>query len=377
MRILFTRFPLESAYGGAEVQTLSLMKGLIARGHGVAFLGSCPTLLRLCEEQGILSGELTIGPPPVTKWSAMSFLWRKKAMRDRLVSAVQEFGALDAIVMLSLTEKLLLTPFALARGMRVLWVEHDRVGRWLTLSPWLPMLRRVSKGVTIVTVSNLSRKIYVEQLKFAPQNVVAVGNGIDPTRLEGGAALQRPSHSILHVGTVARLSSDKGIDVLLNAITALPGVTLDILPTGGNGSDAARIRSLTEKINRSGERVRILPPSSENIGAFYRSLDVFMLASREHDPCPLAPMEALWVGTPTILTDACGTAGYLKNGGEAIVVPAGSVTALQAALSEMQNVTKRQSFAKQGQQAAQERFSLDQMLDRYQALLTSHQASGT
>ena len=33
MHILFTRFPLESAHGGAEVQSSSLMKGLKARGN--------------------------------------------------------------------------------------------------------------------------------------------------------------------------------------------------------------------------------------------------------------------------------------------------------------------------------------------------------
>lgn len=371
MRILFTRFPLESAFGGAEVQTLSLLRGLIVRGHGVAFLGSCPVLLKLCEENEILSGELTIGPPPVTKWGAMSFLWRRKAMQDRLVSAVQEFGPLDAIVMLSLTEKLLLTPFALARGMRVLWVEHDRVGQWLTFNPWLPMLRRVSKGVTIVTVSDLSRKIYVEQLKFASANVIAIGNGIDPRRLEGEGKYMRPSGTALHVGTVARLSQDKGVDLLLDAVRDMPDVTLDILATGEHGSDERRIRTLVEQCNVAGERVRLFPSSPTGIGAFYRSLDVFVLPSREHDPCPLAPAEAMWMGTLVILTDACGTVGYVKNGEEAIVVPAGSAVALRDAIHEMQNPIKRQFLAQNGQRAAQERFSLARMVSAYEALFTS------
>ena len=64
MKILFTRFPLESAYGGAEVQTLSLMKGLRDRGHAIAFAGSCKTLLRLCREEGFPVIELRIGPRP-------------------------------------------------------------------------------------------------------------------------------------------------------------------------------------------------------------------------------------------------------------------------------------------------------------------------
>jgi len=50
MNILFTRFSLESAYGGAEVQTLSLMKGLKEKGHEMIFLGSCPVLLEQTEK---------------------------------------------------------------------------------------------------------------------------------------------------------------------------------------------------------------------------------------------------------------------------------------------------------------------------------------
>lgn len=370
MKILFTRFPLESAFGGAEVQTMALLQHLTQRQHGVAFLGSCPTLLRLCGEAGILAGELLIGDPPVTKWGAISFLWRKKSMQQRLIAALREFGPLDAIVMLSMSEKLLLTPFAVERGLRVLWVEHDRVGRWLSSNPWLPMLRSASKGATIVTVSELSRNIYVEQLGFASERVVAIGNGVDPQHLAGGETSPRPERTALHVGTVARLSHDKGVDLLLEAVRDLPDVTLDIMATGENRSDETAVRSLAAQINEDRERVRFIPSSSTGIGAFYQSLDVFVLPSREHDPCPLAPAEALWMGTPVILTDACGTAGYLKQEEEALIVPAGSVTALRDALQTMRNTAFRQTLAKRGHAAALERFSIERMIDRYEQALT-------
>jgi len=110
MKILFTRFPLESAYGGAEVQVLSLMEGLIKQDHKVRFFGSCPILLRECKRRKIPVTQLTIGPPPVTKWGAVSFLWRQKGMKKLLEQAVDHLPKADAVIMLSLTEKLLLTP---------------------------------------------------------------------------------------------------------------------------------------------------------------------------------------------------------------------------------------------------------------------------
>src|SRR5262245_15941040 len=74
MHILFTRFPLESRMGGAEVQTLVLMKGLRDRGHDVMFLGSCHVLLEETGKLRIENKKLKIGPPPVTKWHVVNFL---------------------------------------------------------------------------------------------------------------------------------------------------------------------------------------------------------------------------------------------------------------------------------------------------------------
>src|SRR3989344_7616499 len=92
MRILFTRFPLESHFGGAEVQTLSLMKGLMEKGHEVSFLGSCATLLRAVSDQrlAISTKRVHIGPPPVTKWHSISFLWRMRRMKRKLIASVDE-----------------------------------------------------------------------------------------------------------------------------------------------------------------------------------------------------------------------------------------------------------------------------------------------
>src|SRR3990167_4898038 len=103
MYTLFTRFPLESHFGGAEVQTLSLMKGLRERGHEVSFLGSCPILFEESTKSQIPSTKLEIGPPPVTKWDAISFLWRQKQMQQLLMNHLQATPyKLQAMYMLSL-----------------------------------------------------------------------------------------------------------------------------------------------------------------------------------------------------------------------------------------------------------------------------------
>src|SRR3989338_4926158 len=80
--------------------------------------------------------------------------------------------------MLSLTEKILLTPWALQQGIKVYWVEHDRIGHWLTWNPWLPILCKLSKNVTTFVVSEFSRKLYLN-LGWPPEKTVAIPNGVN------------------------------------------------------------------------------------------------------------------------------------------------------------------------------------------------------
>ncbi len=378
MRLLFTRFPLESAFGGAEIQTLSLMKGLSGRGHAVAFLGSCPILIEETAKLKLPHAKLLIGPPPVTKWNALSFLWRKQKMKERLALALTSFDRIDAIIMISLSEKLLLTEVAVRRGIRVFWMEHDRVGPWLSKNPWLSTLRKLSGTVTTVCVSELSRKIYID-LRWEPDSVVAIANGVDRKRFDATAAHQKPSPQppspllgrggLLHVGCIARLSPEKGVDVLIQAVGTMPNVQLTIV---GTGPDEGYLRKLATNIHdaemQSAERIRILP-RADDLGSFYRSLDALILPSRENDPFGLVTAEAMLCGTPVIVTDQCGIAGYLESGKDAIVVKANSEEALRQGITQLLNTALRSRLSEEGKRTAEQKFSLETMLRNYEKLL--------
>lgn len=379
VKILFTRFPLESSYSGTEVQTMSLMHGLIARGHAVAFLGSCPILLKLCREQGIAHAKLDIGAPPVTKVGAITFAIRKRHMKRLLVTALREFHGLGAVCMLSLSEKLLLTEEAHSRGIGVYWIEHDHVGRWLTKNPWLPMLRRMSSKATTVAVSSLSRKVYAD-LKWQGK-LVAIPNGADRDHLEASTLRQaqgkpktakrghtstlRQAQSVT-VGCVARLTPEKGIDLLIDAVKDLPKIYLNIL---GKGKQEKKLRAQVAKLGME-DRVEFTPTAS-HIGSFYKSLDVNVLPSRVLDPFGLAPAESMMMGVATVVTDACGICDELQNGKDSLVVKANSADALKKALITLSNPKRRSEIAKEGLKTARKKFSIDTMVSAYENLLAS------
>lgn len=373
MKILFTRFPLESAFGGAEIQTLSLMQGLIARGHAVSFAGSCPILLAKCREAGIPTVASHIGAPPVTGWGAISFVWRKVGMRKKLQALLAQYTDLDAIVMLSLSEKLLLTDIAQAQGIKVVWLEHDRIGRWLTGNPWLKTLLGQSNKATTVAVSELSRNMYIA-MGWDANKVIAVANGIDEKRVMVspsnhdalGATLRRTQgDTSLHLGCIARLSYEKGIDLLIRAMADLPPkITLEIV---GKGKEQQALQFLIDRLHLA-NRVHITPPIPD-LTAVYERIDALLLPSRDNDPFGLVAAEAMLLGVPVVVTDACGIAGYLTDGKDAIIAKANSVSALEDAIKRMLDVEDRMALSTEGQKTAKEKFTVGRMVDEYEKVL--------
>ena len=367
MKILFTRFPFESAHGGAEAQTLSLMKGLKKRGHAVAFLGSCPTLLVLCEQHKIPCAPLDIGLPPVSKKTLLSFLWRKKAMKQKLEGAFKQFceHGLDAIFMLSLSEKLLLTQTSVDSGIPTFWIEHDSIGPWLTRNPLLRSLRKLNKLVTTIGVSKLSRKLYVN-LGWDSDKTISIPNGIDALRFYNIKQLgECETFDRPRIGCVARLAKEKGVDLLIKAMRDVPYAHLSIV---GLGPEHDNLEKLIGKLDLD-DRVTIIPRKG-NLAAFYRSIDIFVLPSRSHDPFGLVACEAMILDVPVIVTDACGIAEELEHEKDAYIVKANSKEALAEGMSDLLNdEKKRREIAHVGQKKAHSEFTEASMIDRYEQLI--------
>jgi glycosyltransferase involved in cell wall biosynthesis len=363
MRILFTRFPLESAHGGAENQTLWLAAGLRDRGHEVSFLGSCPVLLQTFSSSGFPAITLDIGQPPVTKFNALSFLWRRTKMQQKLQKAIDAMPKpFDAVFMLSFSEKLLLTSWLRRKGIKVFWIEHDRIGRWMTKNPWLPALKKSAKDAMIICVSELSRRLMIH-VGFDEERVIAIPNGVPiapPT-------FPRPFSREMRVGCIARFSPEKGIDILIQAVNDLPNITLSIV---GTGSEEGYLRTLiTQDAERMGTNRIHLLSSVENLDAFYEEIDVLILPSSDHDPFGLVAAEAMMRGIPVIVTDACGIAEYLKNGEDILVAKAGDPRSLSVCIQRLLDPEAKASLGKRGQEAARERFSLATMIDAYEQYL--------
>ena len=157
----------------------------------------------------------------------------------------------------------------------------------------------------------------------------AVSNGVDLDAFSPGpAAHDGPGEKELRLGyglpdgvpviaSVGRLSPEKRVDVLIEAVARLgsgPGEAGPVLALAGTGPDAGRLQALAARLGVPG-RVRFLGfvPGGDLPG-LYRLADVFAIAS-EAELQSLATMEAMASGLPVVAVDA-GALGELVHQGE-------------------------------------------------------------
>jgi glycosyltransferase involved in cell wall biosynthesis len=129
------------------------------------------------------------------------------------------------------------------------------------------------------------------------------------------------------IGFVGRLSREKGADVLVDALTHLRDLPVQ-LSVLGDGADAPVLRQRAQELSVA-ERVRWhgAVPAAHRL---FRAFDVFVLSSRT-EGTPIALFEAMAAGVPVVAT-AVGGVPDVVSPAEALLVPSDDPAALSGAL---------------------------------------------
>jgi glycosyltransferase involved in cell wall biosynthesis len=139
---------------------------------------------------------------------------------------------------------------------------------------------------------------------------------------------------------VARLIPKKGIDLLLRAFAAAPGLSGWTLHVLGDGADRARLELLAGELDVA-ERVHFAGarPHAECLTAI-RSAGIVALPCRtapngDKDGIPVVLMEAMAGARAVVAGDLPAIRELIDNGVTGLLVPPDSVAALAAALTEL------------------------------------------
>ena len=364
-RILVTRFPFSSRLGGEELHTLRLMKSLGERGFEVRFLGSDPVLFEAFESGDfghVKTTKFWLGPCPVSKKNLLIFLILSPLLFGLgigLLFWARFVWKIESIYMHSLGEKILLTLPAKLLGFKTLWLEHARLGKWLTGSPLFPIYKLLSRAAIIVVTSHAMGDVFDEL--GLPAKVISCGLILDkkePLRSEIAAFMDK-GFCVIHV---ARLTVDKGVDMMVRTVDIQPHTRLVMLGDG----------PLKEDILSFEDSGRVLQMDSLPRGqlmSLYEKADVLVLASTEMDPFGMVVAEAMAMGTAVIATKKCGITKDLTHGENALVVDA-NLKEIGTAIQTLKNDEKlKKKLQKNGQKFALKTYDFEHMVDAFEQLI--------
>jgi glycosyltransferase involved in cell wall biosynthesis len=156
--------------------------------------------------------------------------------------------------------------------------------------------------------------------------------GIDERLLDEPPAAAPWRWRLAYVG---RIDRQKGVDTALTALAQLPAqATLTVWGTGDDRyieemKALASARGLADRARFEGFA------EGERLRRAYTDADVVVFPVRWNEPFGLVPLEAMALGRPVISTLRGGTAEYIRDGENALVIPADDPRALARAVERL------------------------------------------
>lgn len=134
---------------------------------------------------------------------------------------------------------------------------------------------------------------------------------------------------------VGRIDRQKGIDTAVGALAHLPeAATLTVWGTG----DQSYVQEMTDQARTLGlgDRVRFAGwADAGRLCEVYAGADAVLFPVRWEEPFGLVPIEAMAAGCPVVATARGGSAEFLRDGDNALIVPADDPAAMATALGRL------------------------------------------
>lgn len=247
----------------------------------------------------------------------------------------------------------------LAPGVRVVAVDH---------SPVPAHNREVILGKRALMAMTSANVAVSQSLAQHIESVVGQRRGSMRVIYNGIPDLEpRPAPRHRHqppvVGTVARLSREKGIDVLLQALTRLPDVMCVVV---GDGQERTELHRLARELDVA-DRVSWLG-WREDARELLHGFDIFVLPSR-FEGFGQVLVEAALAECPVVATDVIGTSEALVDGETGLLVPPEDPESLSRAIRELLDHGERGAeMGRRGRLVALGRFQPATAAHEYESL---------
>jgi glycosyltransferase involved in cell wall biosynthesis len=210
-----------------------------------------------------------------------------------------------------------------------------------------------------VAVGDRAARMLEDMVGLEPGSVRTIYNGVPDVPVEPAA---RSADGPV-IGSLGRITYQKGYDVLVRALAALPGVSAVVV---GDGPERRAIEALAGRLGVQ-DRFEIVG-WRDDARRYLGALDIFVLPSR-FEGFPLSIVEAMLAGTAVVASDIGSIAEAVVPGETGLLVPPDDPEGLAAAIRELlDDPARRRTLSEAARSRARRHFTSSVMAARYQEL---------
>lgn len=367
MRVAFVLNALRT--GGAEIHTVTLAQELRERGHDTLLL---PLVhLDQVEPRGVPVADVRGNSP--TDIAAMKrlaanlrdfqaeFIFTVNERPTIYAHAAQFFGAPRV-------------PIAAIYHTTVLQTTAQRINNLIAR----PFIRR---SEALIFVSD-GQQAYCLGRGMTARHVETIHNGIDGKRFSAAVAAAHRSAKRAEldfasddfvIGLSAAFRREKNHVQAVEAVSTLrgKGVSARLLLVGegpfqGVVRDRAAALGLSDHVFFAGRQSDVVP--------WLSACDVGVLTSVAVETFSLAALEFMGLGVPCVLSELGGASEMIEPGDNGYLFPVGDTPALVAKLEKLTDPVHRREAGQAAEARVHSLFTVDTMVDRYDALLSKIRA---
>jgi len=238
-------------------------------------------------------------------------------------------------------------------------------------------LRRGVFGLAdeVFAVSYQLRDMLARRSGFPSRKLKVIHNGVDTRRFRPDTVSRHRFRAELGVseeefciGCVGRLSKIKDYPTILRAAGALSESSVRWrLFIAGSGSELQELQALVAATPALHGKVRFLGPI-DRVPEFLNAMDAYVLSSL-CEGISNSLLEAMAVGVPVIASDTGGNPEVVVDGECGLLFPVGDFQRLAQQLVLLQGTKElREGLGRRALQRVAEQFSLDAMVQQYEAM---------
>jgi len=306
----------------------------------------------------------------IGNWHLRQELFRLcRKLRPTIVHS-RNLSGLDALV-----------PARLAGVAHCVHGEHGWDVDNLDGAKWKPaLLRRLHSPLVshYITVSKDLERFLVNRLGIAASRISQIYNGVDtvrfapsPSKPVDSLPLEFRGDGVVLIGAVGRIQPVKDHATLLRAFSALVVDRPDLrerlrLAVVGDGPLLGDLRALADSLKITD--LTWFPGALDRIPEILRTFDVFVLPSL-NEGISNTILEAMATGIPIIASAVGGNLELIEEGACGRLFSVGDTVALSRMLGEYaMEKSLREAHGRAARQIAVERYSLETMVSRYEAI---------